>query len=58
MAISDVQEIKAYIVEDNPGAATKMGTAIYSKIEKLADFPEMGASHYLSILIADELPKD
>jgi len=98
VAISDVQEIKAYIAEDNPGAATKMGDAIYSKMEKLADFPEMGASlsakiniktdyrflvcgvylifykvegefvsvyrvlngvrNYLSILFAEELPKD
>lgn len=44
MAIADVQEIKAHITEDNPEAATKMGTVIYSKIEKLADFPEMGVS--------------
>ncbi len=44
VAISDVQEIKAHIAGDNPGAASKMGNAIYSKIEKLADFPEMGAS--------------
>jgi plasmid stabilization system protein ParE len=33
----------AYIAEDNPGAAAKTGSTIYSKIEKLADFPEMGA---------------
>jgi toxin ParE1/3/4 len=44
VAIADVQEIKAYIAEDNPAAAARMGTAIYSKIEKLVDFPEMGAS--------------
>lgn len=44
MAIADVQEIKAYIAEDNPEAARKLGNDIYSKIEKLADFPEMGAS--------------
>lgn len=44
VAIADVQEIKAYIDEDNPGAAAKMLNAIYSRIEKLADFPEMGAS--------------
>jgi len=44
VAIADMQEIKAYITEDNPEAAEKMGTAIYSKIEKLADFPEMGVS--------------
>lgn len=97
-AISDVQEIVVYIAEDNPGAATKMGNSIYSSIEKLADFPEIGGSlsskiniktdyrflmcgvylifykvegefvsvyrvlngvrDYLSILFADELPRD
>lgn len=97
-AIADVREIKAYIAEDNPGAAAMMGNTIYSKIEKLANFPEMGASlstkiniktdyrflvcgvylifykiegefvsvyrvlngvrDYLSILFAEELPKD
>lgn len=44
VVIADVREIKAYIAEDNPGAAAMMGNAIYSKIEKLTDFPEMGAS--------------
>lgn len=44
MAIFDVHEIKAYIAEDNPQAAARLGEAIYSKIEKLADFPEMGVS--------------
>jgi len=44
VAIADVQEMKAYIAEDNPQAASKMGNAIYSMIEKLADFPEMGAA--------------
>ena len=44
VAISDAQEIKAYIAEDNLEAAARMGAAIYSKIEKLADFHEMGAS--------------
>lgn len=42
MAIADVQEITDYIAKDNPEAAIKTGTAIYSKIENLADFPEMG----------------
>lgn len=98
VAIADVQEIKAYIAEDNPAAAARMGTTIYSRIEKLVDFPEMGTSlsakinmrtdyrflvcgtylifykiegesvsvyrvlngvrDYLSILFADEKPKD
>lgn len=44
MAISDVQDIKAYIAEDNPGAALKISNDIYSQIEKLTDFPEMGVS--------------
>lgn len=44
VAMADVREIKAYIAEDNPVAAAKLGNAIYSEIEKLADFPEMGAS--------------
>ena len=42
VAITDLQKIKACIAEDNPEAAAKMGTAVYSMIEKLADFPEMG----------------
>lgn len=44
MAITDVQEIKAYIAQDNAAAADRMGAAILSRIEKLADFPRMGAS--------------
>lgn len=44
MAIADVQEIKAYISEDNPAAAERMGNDIYSKVEKLAEFPQMGVS--------------
>ncbi|GAB6170715.1 type II toxin-antitoxin system RelE/ParE family toxin [Paradesulfitobacterium aromaticivorans] len=44
VAITDVQEIKAYIAEDNPATAERMGNDIYSKVEKLADFPQMGVS--------------
>jgi len=44
VAISDVQEIKVYIAEDSPEAAKKIGNLIFTKIEKLADFPNMGAS--------------
>ena len=43
-AISDAKEIMAYIAKDNPGAATTIGHSIYSSIEKLAAFPEMGGS--------------
>lgn len=31
MAIADVQEIKAYIAEDNPAAAERTGNDIYLK---------------------------
>ncbi|MGE5543537.1 MAG: type II toxin-antitoxin system RelE/ParE family toxin [Bacillota bacterium] len=44
VAIADIQEMKAYIAEDNPVAAERMGNDIYSKVEKLADFPQMGVS--------------
>lgn len=44
VAISDIQEIKAYIWEDNPSAAERMGNDIYSKLEKLAEFPQLGVS--------------
>ena len=44
VAISDIQEIKAYISEDNPSAAAGMGNDIYSKLENLAEFPQLGVS--------------
>ncbi len=44
VAISDVQLIKAHIAEDSPDAAAKFGNTIYSKIEKLSAFPDMGTS--------------
>ncbi|MDA8226384.1 MAG: type II toxin-antitoxin system RelE/ParE family toxin [Desulfitobacterium hafniense] len=44
VAISDVKEIIAYISEENPAAAERMGNDIYSKVEKLAEFPQMGVS--------------
>ncbi|WP_127580026.1 type II toxin-antitoxin system RelE/ParE family toxin [Paenibacillus koleovorans] len=44
LAISNILAIKAYIAEDNPDAAIQVATAIYNKIEGLADFPEIGAS--------------
>jgi plasmid stabilization system protein ParE len=42
LVIADVQEITAYISEHDPAAAEKTGNDIYSKIEKLAKFPQMG----------------
>jgi addiction module RelE/StbE family toxin len=50
-AISDVQEMIAYIAEDNPSAATKMANTIYTSVEKLVDFPEMGGSLSVKIKI-------
>lgn len=44
VAIADVKEIMAYIAGDNPAAAEIMGNDIYSKVEKLAHFPQMGVS--------------
>lgn len=44
LAIADVQEIKAYISEDNPATAERIGNDIYSKVEKLAEFPQIGVS--------------
>ena len=43
MVISDMQAIKAYIAEDNPEAAAKTANDIFSQIEKLTDFPGIGA---------------
>jgi len=42
VAIADIQEIKAYISEDNSAAAEQTGNDIYSKVENLAEFPQMG----------------
>lgn len=44
VAMSDVLELMAHIAEDNPEATARVGSLIYSRIEELADFPEMGAS--------------
>ncbi|MBS4021851.1 MAG: type II toxin-antitoxin system RelE/ParE family toxin [Dethiobacter sp.] len=44
VAISDVQLIKEHIAEDSPDAAAKFGNTLYSKIENLSDFPEIGTS--------------
>ncbi len=41
-AIDDLREIVAYIAEDNPTAAKKVGEEIYSRIEELSGFPKMG----------------
>ena len=43
IASTDLQEIKEYIIEDNPGAAIRIVQDIVAKIEALADFPELGS---------------
>jgi len=44
MAISDMQEIKEYISQDNPEAAIRITNNIFEKIQSLAEFPKMGAA--------------
>lgn len=51
VAITDLQQIKAYIAENNPDAAEKLAGNIYTKIEKLAEFPQMGISLNSRIVI-------
>ena len=43
VASTDLQEIREYLVEDNPGAAVRIIRDIITKIETLADFPEIGS---------------
>jgi len=43
LATTDLQEIKAYIAEENPTAAINTVRHIIAKIEELIDFPEMGS---------------
>jgi plasmid stabilization system protein ParE len=44
LVLSDVDEIKMYIAENNLSASEKICTEIYSLIEKLGDYPELGVS--------------
>ena len=41
-AIACLNEIIRYIAQDNPSAAVKMGGEIFSHIQLLVGFPEMG----------------
>lgn len=41
-ASANVDEIKAFIAEDNPIAAAKMGQRIVEATERLVDFPHSG----------------
>jgi addiction module RelE/StbE family toxin len=44
VAISDLEEIKEYISEDNETAAVKIVKELIDKTESLIDFPNMGLS--------------
>jgi toxin ParE1/3/4 len=41
-AYNDIDEIRAYIAEDNPDAADRVVTAIFDRIRSLVDFPHQG----------------
>ena len=43
MVVSDLKEIRDYIAEDNPSAASKIVKEIYSRFENIQMFPEIGA---------------
>lgn len=49
LASTDLQEIREYLMEDNPGAAVRIVQDIITKIETLADFPELGSPLTLRI---------
>ncbi len=42
-ASTDLQEIKDYLYKENPDAAMNTVRDIFSKIESLMEFPEMGS---------------
>ena len=52
--ITDLEEIKAYITENNPTASEKICSDIYSMIEKLAFYPELGVSLSIKINMKSE----
>ena len=43
MVVSDLKEIRDYIAEDNPSAASKIVKEIYIRFENIQMFPEIGA---------------
>jgi toxin ParE1/3/4 len=44
LVLVDVEEIKSYIAENNPPASERVCSEIYSLIEKLGDYSELGIS--------------
>jgi plasmid stabilization system protein ParE len=41
-AYDDIDEIRAYIAEDNPDAADRMVNEIFDRIRQLPQFPDQG----------------
>jgi toxin ParE1/3/4 len=41
-AYDDIDEIRAYIAEDNPDAADRMVNEIFDRIRQLISFPDQG----------------
>ncbi len=41
-AFNDIDEIRAYIAEDDPDSADRVVTAIFDRIRSLAGFPHQG----------------
>lgn len=42
LALARLQEIRAFIAFDNPGAAERLTTRLVSLVQALADFPMLG----------------
>ena len=41
-AYDDIDEIRAYIADDNPDAADRIGNEIFDRIRQLIPFPDLG----------------
>lgn len=41
-AIGDLQRLRAFVAEKNPGAAGRIACEIVARVERLAQFPRMG----------------
>lgn len=43
LVVSDLKEIRDYIAEDNPAAATRVINEIYGRFENIQLFPDLGS---------------
>jgi len=48
LALSDIENIRAYIAKDNPEAASRMAVAIVAAADRLSDNPRLGRIGSLS----------